>query len=519
MTLNKFLAESARRHPDREALVTKEGRFTYGRLNSMSAAFSSALVSDGLKKGGRVCVLMENSAELVAAVFGILRAGGIFVLLNPTAKARKLRYILENCQAAALVTTYEKAPLVSEAAGDSASLERIWFSGQQIALPSGLSKISADLREGFETSNNSEPACRPKPADLACIIYTSGSTGTPKGVTMAHSNMTAAADSINSYLGNTRDDIILNTLPMSFDYGLYQVLLGFRAGAKVILEKFLYSWDILKTIEKERVTGFPIVPTISSILLKTEDFKGLSFEGLRYITNTGAALPVQHVKRLREIFPRTKIFSMYGLTECKRVSYLPPEELDRRSASVGKPMPNTEAYIVDRDGKKVGPGVTGELVVKGPTVMVGYWGMPEETASVLKPDASGEMVLFTGDLFRTDEDGFLYFVGRNDEILKCRGEKVSPKEVEEVLQAHEGVAQAAVAGVPDAVLGTALKAFVVARKGYELSQRELMQHCSRHLEDFMVPKHIVFMEDLPKNENGKVSRAQLAVSQGLNGNP
>ncbi|MBE7414083.1 MAG: AMP-binding protein [Deltaproteobacteria bacterium] len=510
MTIDRFLHDSARTHPDREALVTKEGRFTYGRLGAMAAAFSSALVSGGLKKGDRVCILLENSAELVAAVFGVLRAGGAFVLLNPTTKARKCGYIFNDCRASALVTTYEKAQLIAEAAASAPSLKSIWLSGQATELPSSISGISASLREAFMPMSAPGPSSGPEATDLASIIYTSGSTGAPKGVTMAHSNMAAAADSIISYLGITRDDVILNTLPMSFDYGLYQVLMGFRAGARVVLEKFLYSWDILKTIEKERVTGFPVVPTISSILLKTEDFKGLSFDGLRYITNTGAALPVQHIKRLREIFPKTKIFSMYGLTECKRVSYLPPEELDRRPTSVGKPMPNTEAYVVDSDGKRVGPGVTGELVVKGPNVMAGYWGLPEETAKALRPDAGGETVLYTGDLFRTDEDGFLYFVGRKDEILKCRGEKVSPREVEEVIHGHEGVAQAAVAGVPDAVLGTALKAFVVPKKGFELTQRELMQHCSRHLEDFMVPKYIVFMEDLPKNENGKVDRPLLA---------
>lgn len=508
MTVDKFLENSACKHPEKEALITRDGRFTYGELASTARAASSALLAGGLEKGGRVAIFMENSAELVTALFGTLAAGGAFVLLNPTTKAHKIEYILNNCQASALITTFDRAQLISGIAGSVPSLKKVWLTGQQAPVPVALRTIAAALTEA--PANGSHKEVHVGPDDLACIIYTSGSTGRPKGVTMNHSNMSAAARSINKYLENTGKDIILNTLPLSFDYGLYQVLMGFSVGGKVILEKFLYSWDVLLTIVKEGVTGFPIVPTIASILLKTEDFKGLKFDGLRYITNTGAALPVQHIKKLREIFPRTRIFSMYGLTECKRVSYLPPEELERRPASVGKAMPDVVAFVVDKDGNRVGPGVTGELVVKGPTVMQGYWGLPEETARVLCRDEDGSAVLRTGDLFRTDEEGYLYFVGRSDEILKCRGEKVSPREVEEVIQALEGIAQVVVKGVPDAVMGQSIKAYVNLKEGVRLTQKDVLQHCSKYLEDFMVPKYVEFMEDLPRNENGKVSRKLLA---------
>lgn len=509
MPLHTILEYNAKKHPDREALVTREGRFTYGQLDARASHIAGVLANGGLKKGDRVCIFMENSAELVTAFFGALKAGGVFVIVNPTTKAPKLEYILNDCGASALVCSAEKASVLSGISGPLPRLNRIYLTGAPAQLPLSLRHRAVFLSETL--------GCHyqiPRPGtvdgDTASIIYTSGSTGRPKGVTMAHSSMLAAASAINSYLGATEDDVTLSTLPMSFDYGLYQVILSFQAGAKVILEKFLYSYDVVSTIAREKITGLPIVPTIAIILMETSDFKGLSFENLRYITNTGAPLPSSHIERLKDIFPGTKIFSMYGLTECKRVSYLPPEDLFKRPLSVGKPMPNTSVYIIDKLGNRVGPGKIGELVVQGPTLMKGYWGLPEETAKVLRDGDDGRPALFTGDLFMMDEDGYLYFSGRKDDIIKSRGEKVSPKEVEEVICRLDGVAEAAVVGVPDPVLGNAVKTYVVLRKGASLTQRDIIQHCARYLEDFIVPKHVEFRKELPKNENGKVAKKALA---------
>ena len=357
-------------------------------------------------------------------------------------------------------------------------------------------------------SDGHKPPTRTIDVDLATIIYTSGSTGNPKGVMMAHFNMVSAANSISTYLENTPDDIIINVLPISFDYGLYQILMGFKVGATVILERsFLYPYKVIDTIIKEKVTGFPIVPTISAILLQMDDLKKHNLEHLRYISNTAAALPVAHIQKLRESFPQTTVYSMYGLTECKRVSYLPPDQLDIRPTSVGKGMPNEEVYIVDEDGNRVGPDVIGELVVRGSNVMRGYWEMPEETAKRLRPGPyPGEMGLYTGDLFRMDEEGYLYFVARKDDIIKSRGEKVSPKEIENILYEIDEVVEAAVVGVEDAVLGQAIKAFVVLKDGSELKEKEIIRFCSQHLEDFMVPKYIEFKNELPKTDTGKIKR-------------
>jgi len=259
------------------------------------------------------------------------------------------------------------------------------------------------------------------------------------------------------------------------------------------------------------VTGFPIVPTIAALLLQM-DLSKYDFSSLRYLTNTAAALPTHHIVKLRSLFPQARLFSMYGLTECKRVSYLPPDQLDIRPGSVGRGMPNEEVYIVNDEGNRVGPGVVGQLVVRGSNVMKGYWEMPEATDRVLKPGpVPGEKVLYTGDLFRMDEEGFLFFVGRKDDIIKSRGEKVSPKEVENVLSSLDGVAEVAVLGVPDEILGQAVKAFIQVKEGIVLTEKDVLRHCSRHLEDFMMPKIIEFRAVLPKTANGKINKRELGA--------
>ena len=317
------------------------------------------------------------------------------------------------------------------------------------------------------------------------LIYTSGSTGRPKGVMMTHRNIEAAATSITTYVENRSDDIILNVLPLAFDYGLYQMLMAVKLGATLVLEKsFAFPQAIFDLMRKEKVTGLPLVPTMAALILQMKDLAPGSFPSLRYITNTAAALPPAHIARLRELFPGVRLYSMYGLTECKRCTYLPPEQLDKRSDSVGIAIPNTEAYIVDDDGKRVKPGDVGELVIRGPHVMQGYWEDEVATAKALRPGYNPwEKVLHTGDLFRCDEEGFLYFVGRKDDIIKTRGEKVAPKEVEAVLHACPGIAEAVVVGVADPILGQAIRAIVVASDP-SLGEREVIRHCAQNLGRF-----------------------------------
>jgi long-chain acyl-CoA synthetase len=512
MLLNHFLENSAEIFPDKDALVFQNERLTYQEIDRSANRLARGLKDTGVKRGERAAIFLENSVESVISIFGILKADAVFVVINPTTKKDKLIYILNNCQVKALITTFDKWELVKEVLSSTPWVKSVVLTGEsKFREESSGDKKIYNFKDFLNSYPDNQPVNRNIDLDLASIIYTSGTTGNPKGVMLSHLNMVSAADSITRYLENTSEDIILDVLPLSFDYGLYQVLMGFKIGARVILEKsFLYPYVIIDLILKEKVTGFPGVPTIFAILLQLGDLKKQKFDSLRYITNTAAALPVSFIKKIRETFPEAKLYSMYGLTECKRVSYLPPEELDRRPTSIGKGMPNEEVYIVNENGERVGPGEVGELVVRGSNVMLGYWELPEETAKVLKPGIfTGERVLYTGDLFKMDEEGFLYFVGRKDDIIKCRGEKVSPKEIENVLYNLEGVLETAVVGVPDEILGQAIKAFVVLKEGITLSEKDVLIYCSKNLEDFMVPKYVEIVETLPKTESGKITKVGL----------
>jgi acyl-CoA synthetase (AMP-forming)/AMP-acid ligase II len=512
MLVDYFLSASARRTPDEVALVCGGTRLTYREIEELANKAANALADIGVRRGDRVAVFLDNCIEAVLCIFGILKAGGIIVVVNRTMKANKLRFILNNCGAKGLVSDKNAVNLLSSVLPESPSVEFVVLKG---GYPPGESLGTTEcfgLDELLDGASSSPPERRCISIDPAAIIYTSGTTGLPKGATFTHLNMISSANSVTHYLENVPSDVILNVLPLSFSYGLYQILMGFKVGGRVVLEKsFLYPYKVIDLMLKEEVTGFPGVPMIFSILIQLEGIKRLDFQHLRYITSSGATLPVEHIRRIRELFPKAKLYSMFGLTECKRVCYLAPEEVDRRPGSVGKAMPGVEAFLVDDNGQRIiTPNTLGGLVVRGPNVMVGYWGNPEESAKCLRQGPNAwERVFYTGDLFKVDEEGFLYFMGRKDDIIKSRGEKVSPREVEEVLYALPGVAQAAVIGVPDRVLGEAIKAFVVAGNGATLTEEHVIAHCRNNLEDFMVPKYVEFRGYLEQTSSGKIIKSNL----------
>jgi amino acid adenylation domain-containing protein len=500
---NQFLEYSASRLPDKVALIHGDMRLTYSEIDAMANRLARFLLSSGVERGDRVAIFMDNSIEAVISIFGVMKAGAAFMMINHTTKADKFGYILDNSRATAVLAHSSKMNTLTGL--KCPAVKTIITSG---ACDKGQN-ISFD--EIIRSGNDAPVPARCIDVDLASIIYTSGSTGQPKGVMLSHLNMVSAAHSITTYLENTEKDIIINVLPLSFDYGLYQVLMAFSVGGTVILEKsFTYPYQVIELMSMEKVTGLPGVPTIFALLLHLKDIDKFDFSSLRYITNTAAALPVSHIHRLRELFPHARLYSMYGLTECKRVSYLPPEELDTRPNSIGRGMPNEEVYIVNERGDKVAPGEIGELVVRGSNVMMGYWEMPEETARCLRPGKyPGERVLYSGDLFKMDDKGYLYFLARKDDIIKCKGEKVSPKEIENVLYSLRGVLEAAVVGVPDEILGQAIKAFIALETGSKLTEKEILSYCSQHLENHMLPKYIVIMDGLPKTTSGKINKKSL----------
>jgi long-chain acyl-CoA synthetase len=517
MLVQDFLQNSADVLPDKTALVCEGQRLTYAEIEAMTNRLANALRAQGVKRGDRVAIYLPNSVAGVVSIFAALKAGGVFVVINSTTKQDKLVSILNNCRATALVTTGRNRLLAQEVLAAVPSIGVCVLSGPapqaaEDAPPGDVSGNGAAILQ-YEDIQRQASAARPPRVnidlDLACLIYTSGSTGEPKGVMSDHSNVVFAASSIIEYLRNVESDIVIGMLPLSFDYGLYQLLMVFKFGGTLVLERsFTYPAAILKRIQDERVTGFPGVPTIYAMLLQM-DLSEFDLSSLRYLSNTAAALPPSHIQQLRAKFPWVTVYSMYGLTETKRTLYLPPEQLDRRADSVGIPIPGTECWVVDEQGKRLPPGEVGELVVRGRHVMRGYWEDPVMTAQRYRPGAlPGERLCYTGDLFRMDEEGFFYFVGRKDDIIKTRGEKVAPKEVEATLYRLNGILEAAVVGVPDPVLGEAVKAVVVADRS-KLSEAQILAHCRANLEDFMVPQVVEIRDELPKTPSGKIDKKPL----------
>jgi len=507
MLLHEFLINSAKRSPEHVAVVVGDRRLTYGAVDAQSSAMASALVEAGLRTGERVAVFLDNRPETVVAFFAVLKAGGAFLPINPTTRERKLCHLLAHSESSFVVTDRRRANLVLKSEASLPDLRGIIGVGGTPELPERwMSLTFEDLAAG--AANGNLPGIID--VDLAALIYTSGSTGHPKGVMHTHASLVSAFTSITTYLENTPDDVILSVLPLAFVYGLGQVFTGFRVGATVVLENsMMYPAEVLEHAVQEGATGIPFVPTIAALLLQ-QDLDAFDLSKLRYMTNAGAALPEAHLEALRERLPHVKLFNMYGQTECIRASYLEPEQAHTRARSVGRGIPNQEVYVVDEEGNRAAPGVPGELVVRGSQLMKGYWKMPEQTAEKLRVgDRPGSTVLMTGDLFTSDEEGYLYFVSRQDDIIKTRGEKVAPKEVEEVLYRLDPVAEAAVVGAPDPILGEVVKAVIVLKEGATLERRDVLRACTQELEDFMVPKIVEFRDSLPKTDSGKIRRNAL----------
>ena len=483
-------AAAAAATPDATAVIARSGALTYAELDAAATRLASGLAELGVDRGDRVATLLPNDLDAAVSIYGVLRAGAVLSPLHPTLKSEKLSRLLADAGARILITDSAYAETARAGAG------------------AGLAVV--------ESARDLAGTAKPRPplsVDLAAIIYTSGSTGEPNGVSLTHANMTFVADSIIEYLEMRADDRVLSVLPLSFGYGLYQLLASVRAGGTVVVQNGIgLLGELVKTLERERITFLPGVPTLFEMLISFEGLGDCDLRHLRALTNAGAGLPVATAEAIRELIPGASLFCMYGQTECQRVCYLPPSDLDAKPGSVGIAIPGTEAWIEGEDGNPAGPEEVGELFVRGGHVMQGYWNNPEATAGKLRPGPAGDRVLATGDLFRRDGDGYLYFVSRRDDIIKSRGEKVPPGEVEEVLRAADGVKEAAVIGVPDRLLGEAIQGHVAPQPGRELDERALRAHCAARLEDFMVPRRIMIHEELPKTANGKLDKRALAAS-------
>lgn len=508
MLVQEFLQRSAARLPHKDALVCGERRFSYARLDAMSDRLANALVSRGVGRGDRVALYLDNSLESVVSLFAALKAGAAFVAVSRGAKPDKLLATINDCAASAVVLDVAalRHGLLDRLRDEAPSLRAVVACG-------GAPRPDDPLLLDFAAVQAAFPAGAPEPRcidlDLACLIYTSGTTGESKGVMCDHGGVVFVAGTIARYLKNAESDVILSVLPLAFSYGLYQLLATFLVGGTLVLEEsFAFPDLVLEKMARERVTGFAAVPTIFARLL-TIDLAGLDLSALRYLTNAAAGLPVEQVRRVRLQFPAAELYLMHGLTEVARTMYLPPDQVDARPGSSGRALEGTELWLEDEQGRRVGPGETGELIVRGRHVMRGYWGAPERTAERFRPGPlPGERVCCSGDLFRTDDDGYFYFVSRKDDIIKSLGRKVAPREAEDVLYRIPGVLEAAVIGVPHPEMGQAVKAFIVA-PGAGLHEAAVIAHCRRHLEDFMVPRAVEFVSELPRTASGKLRRMDL----------
>jgi len=511
MLVQDFLQHSATTRPDKVALICGGQRYSYADLNSKAERLAHSLRGLGVCRGDRVALYLNNSAELVIGIFGILKADAVFVSLSRMMKPEKIASLVKDCQATAIIADARAiAQGLADRTKEVASLRHtIVVGGKARTRTNGHAHV-LDFDDLLAARVPSAARSQNIDLDLACLIYTSGTTGESKGVMSDHHNVVFVTQSIVEYLKNTERDITMNVLPLSFSYGLYQLMAMFCVGGTLVLEQsFAFPDLVLEQMAKERVTGFAGVPTIYSMLLSM-DLSKIDLSSLRYMTNAAAGLPIDHVKRLRQTFPKTDLYLMHGLTEVARTMYLPPDQTDSRPGSSGIPIPGTELWVEDENGKRLSAGDAGELVVRGRNVMRGYWNAPEMTARRFRPGPlPGERVCHTGDLFRTDADGYFYFVSRKDDLIKSRGEKVPPREVENVLYCITGVLEAAVIGVPDPVLGQAVKAFIVA-PGATLTESDIISHCKANLEEFMVPRLVEFRAELPKTSSGKIRKVDLS---------
>lgn len=511
--VHDLIFTTARRLPAAEALVYGDERLDYAALERRVHGAAAMLLDAGIQARERVAVYLEKRTETVAAMFGAAAAGAVFVPVNPLLKAPQVAHILADCTARVLVTSSERLRQLGEALAHCPGLHTvIVVGGAPGALPAAPAAYRV-LAWDDAAHAGGTAAHGAIDADMAAILYTSGSTGKPKGVVLSHRNIVAGARSVASYLGNTRDDRILAVLPLSFDYGLSQLTTAFLSGAAAVLINHLFPRDVLKAVLAERITGLAAVPPLWIQLAQLDWPLDCS---LRYLTNSGGAMPGATVDALRAVLPGAELFLMYGLTEAFRSTYLPPAELARRPGSMGRAIPNAEVLVVRPDGSLCEADEPGELVHRGALVSLGYWNDPAKTAERFRP-APGqdpalpltELAVWSGDTVRRDADGYLYFIGRSDDMIKVSGYRVSPSEVEEALHASGLVEETVAFGVPHPALGQGIVLLAVARAP-ALTASALHKECQRRLPAWMVPAHIELRPGpLPRNPNGKFDRPAL----------
>lgn len=516
-TIDDLVREAAALHPGRPALTLKDRTVTYAETLARVESVAAGLERLGVPRGGRVAVFLDKRPETVFALFGAAACGAVFVPVNPVLKARQVAHILRDGGAHTLITTPQRLDMLRDELSSCPELVELVLLAADTGPPvDGIRSTTWDALDAGGTPRRGAGI----DLDLAAILYTSGSTGSPKGVVVSHRNLIAGAESVSSYLQNTCDDVLLAALPLSFDAGLSQITTAFAVGAHVVLLNYVLAADAVRACAQHGVTGLTCVPPLWAQLAERE-WPPEASGSLRYFANTGGRLPRATLDRLRAIFPGAAPYLMYGLTEAFRSTYLDPAEIDHRPGSIGKAIPNAEVLVLRPDGTECDPGEPGELVHRGALVALGYWNDPGRTAERFRPipGADGdwrapERAVWSGDVVVRDDDGFLSFVGRDDDMIKTSGYRVSPTEVEEAAYAVPGVHAAVAFGVPDERLGQRIVLVVAGGEGDAPQEQVVLAALRKDLPLFMVPAVVTVLPEIPRSPNGKLDRTWVREEVG-----
>ncbi|MRX28011.1 acyl-CoA ligase (AMP-forming), exosortase A system-associated [Kangiella sp. HZ709] len=509
--LDKILTQTALQFPQKVALNDNKQQLDYQTLEQQVSIFADRLIQLGLAAGSRIAIYLPKQIEAVVSKLAASRAGLVFVPVNPLLKPHQVSYILQDCNVELLVTSGPRSKQLAEIYSNAKELKHLVLVDDKFDTDL-VKHLSISFWNSLLNDDSKTLARRQRiDQDLAAILYTSGSTGNPKGVCLSHRNLIAGAQSVSSYLKNTSDDIILAVLPLSFDYGLSQITTSLLVGATVILMEYLLPRDVIRQVEKHHVTGLAAVPPLWFQLAQLEWPESCQ-QSLRYITNSGGAMPKATLTALQKELPGTSPYLMYGLTEAFRSTYLDPNEIEKRPDSIGKAIPNAEILVLREDGSVCDDEEPGELVHRGSHVSLGYWNAPEKTAKRFRPIGKSsnyltELAVWSGDQVRRDKDGFLYFIGRADDMIKCSGYRISPSELEDTLFLMDGIKEVAALGIADDQLGQAV--MLVINADAQIEEASIKKYCMKNLPNFMQPKYIELVKKLPRNPNGKIDRKQL----------
>jgi acyl-CoA synthetase (AMP-forming)/AMP-acid ligase II len=510
--IHHFLETHAQAAPEQLACIHGEEVVTYGEMERQANRIAHTLRELGVRRGDRVALLIENSSAYIAAYYGILKCGGVTVAIYTTTTPKTLGYILNDCAVCVLLTQAKHLKLLAELREHLPQLRAVAL----LETASNAAESENGVAEEWPWPIISSQQIAQQPdqplhlpmidLELASIIYTSGSTGDPRGAVLSHLNIVANTRSIVSYLGLTSQDRIMVVLPFPYVYGKSLLNTHLAAGGTVIIDnRFVFPNVVLKTLQEKGATGFSGVPSTYAILLGKSAVRKMEFPALRYLTQAGGAMAPTLIREVMEVFRGKKVFIMYGATEASaRLSYLPPEDLSRKVGSIGKAIPNVELRLIKDDGEEARRGEVGEIVARGANIMQGYWNQPEETAAVLTQHG-----FHTGDLGRQDEEGFFYVVGRKRDMIKSGGNRVSAKEIEEIILEYPDILETAVIGIPDQFIGEAICAYVVPKNGVPVPPEALIDHCKERLPDYKVPRSVIVRDGLPKNASGKIMKEQL----------